>query len=143
MIKLTEAQIDNIAQEVEIGMVCYIHKETGEMVSFPDEMRGNEPEEEFWGEDMAKVEENYDSYVRVEGMHSSDAYKVMERFAETVEDEALGRRLIRALNRRGPFQNFKYEIDESGEYRQKWFDFKSQETINWVKEQLFIDEYEE
>lgn len=25
-----------------------------------------------------------------------------------------------------PFQNFKYEIDNSGEYRQQWFDFKQE-----------------
>lgn len=136
MIKLTESQIDDIAQEVDLGMICYIHLKTGEMVSFPDELRGNIPEEEFWGEDMAKVENDIDNYVEVRGMHSSEAFRMMEGFAEIVEDESLSRRLRNALDRRKPFQNFKYIIDDSGDYRQKWFDYKSQETIDWVKDQL-------
>ncbi len=30
----------------------------------------------------------------------------------------------------------KFDIDRSGSYRQKWFDFKEQKLIQWVKDLL-------
>ena len=38
MIKLTEKQLSDIAQELEIGMTCFIHKDTGEMKSYPADL---------------------------------------------------------------------------------------------------------
>jgi hypothetical protein len=32
-------------------------------------------------------------------------------------------------------------VDNSGSYRQKWFDFKNQRLIEWVKDQLEILEF--
>lgn len=40
------------------------------------------------------------------------------------------------LNRSKPFSNFKWIIDNSGDYRQKWFDFKNQKYIEWVEEKI-------
>jgi hypothetical protein len=60
----------------------------------------------------------------------------MVDFAESVDDTKLRDKLISALNRPKPFQNFKWQIDNSGEYRQQWFDFKKMCYIQWVKEQI-------
>ena len=130
MIKLTEAQIDDIAQDLDCGMKCYIHKENGEIISIPDELRGLEPDEEFWGEDMKKIEDDYKDYIEVEGMNSTEAFRVMEDFANIMDSKELSVKLINALNRRKPFQNFKDEIDYSGEYRQKWFDISLNGQLN-------------
>ena len=58
----------------------------------------------------------------------------MEEFIDTVDDEQLKQKLIYALNRNKPFRNFKYEIDYSDEYRQRWFDFKNRKYFEWVEE---------
>ena len=38
MIKLTEEQISDIAQDLEAGLKCFIHKVTGEVKTLPDEL---------------------------------------------------------------------------------------------------------
>ena len=42
MIKLTEEQISDIAQDLEAGLKCFIHKVTGEVKTLPDELNGNQ-----------------------------------------------------------------------------------------------------
>ena len=66
----------------------------------------------------------------------------MADFAENVDSIKLRESLINALNKKHPFQNFKWIIDNSGPYRQKWFDFKNQRLIEWVKDQLEILDFE-
>jgi hypothetical protein len=60
----------------------------------------------------------------------------MADFIDTVTDKKVQDRLIKALNKSKPFRNFKYEIDNSGEYRQKWFNFKEQEYCKWIDNQI-------
>lgn len=134
---LSEEQINEIAQELDIGMRCYVHRQTDELVSFPDTSRFDMADTEAWEEAMEKLDENRDDYLEIEPMTSTDAFEVMEDFTHRLEDSnSLKSRLIRALERRKPFREFKNEIDDSGEYRQQWFDFKNKRMIDWVKEKF-------
>lgn len=140
MNKLTEEQISEIAQELDMGMICYIHKKSGKMESFPDELQGNYPDEELWKEDMDKVENNIENYIEINGMHSNDAYRLMEEFIYIMDDKNLALKLSKAINYSKPFHNFRYELEKSGEYLQKWYEFKAGKMIEWVKDQLiFVD----
>jgi hypothetical protein len=57
----------------------------------------------------------------------------MENFAYQLEgNDELRSELFKALNKRKPFREFKWVIDNSGDYRQKWFDFKNAELKQWV-----------
>ena len=57
----------------------------------------------------------------------------MENFAEQLEgNDELKHALFNALKMRKPFREFKWLIDDSGDYRQQWFDFKSAELKQWV-----------
>jgi hypothetical protein len=49
-------------------------------------------------------------------------------------------RLEEALRRPKPFANFKFDIDNSGLYRQKWFDFKKLQMIEWVRGQVIVND---
>lgn len=61
----------------------------------------------------------------------------MEDFADELPDNTrIKVTLIEALNKRKPFREFKYEIDNSGDYRQLWFDFKNQKMIEYVKDRI-------
>ena len=42
------------------------------------------------------------------------------------------------MNNRKPFANFKNIIDNSGEFRQQWFDFKQKQLEKYVKVLLEI-----
>ena len=89
-----------------------------------------------WSADIEEIDNNFDDYIQIEGMESHDSFRVMEEFIDTVDNERLKEKLINALQRRKPFQNFKLTIDNSGEYRDKWFKFKEQALIDWVESQL-------
>ena len=61
----------------------------------------------------------------------------MEDFTDELPDNTrIKVTLIEALNKRKPFREFKYEIDNSGDYRQLWFDFKNQKMIEYVKDRI-------
>ena len=131
--KLTDNQIREIAELLECGLQCYVHKPTDTIEYHPDidEMFDPEP----WQDLIDKIEENWDDYERFEKMDSSQAFRVMEDFVDSIDPNETKKRLEYALSRPKPFRNFKYEIDQS-KYRQTWFDFRLNANINWVKKQL-------
>ena len=135
-INLTNEQIKDIAGNLEAGMVCHINTKNMKFIYLLDEIDMLSADMEYWQDDVDEVEENYDNYFTIEKMNSTEAYKIMEEFAESITDNNLYGKLTNALNRRKPFQNFKWIIDNSGEYRQHWFDFKTKYYISWVKDRI-------
>ncbi len=84
---------------------------------------------------MDEIDANYEDYIKIEPLPSSQNFRIMEEFAEQHTDEKLQKQLYNALRKKGPFRNFKWEVDNSGPYRQQWFDFK----MNWLMK--YVDEY--
>ena len=134
-IEPTEAQIKEIAENFDIGMLTYLNIRTGEIEAIPDFDELDEIDS-VWQESMDKVEENPDDWVAFEKFESWESYKMMERFIATVDDEKLSNQLNTALQKRKPFSSFKWVIDDAGEYRQQWFDFKENFQINHVRRQI-------
>ncbi len=133
-----EKLIDTITQELDCGFVCYLHKETGEYTSVLDEndMMFYDMEEEFIEEQektMELIHQNIDDYVEFRKMSSREGYLVMQDFAETVSHRITQNKLLIALEKRKPFQNFKYVIDNSN-YREDWFAYKHQRYMEYVKD---------
>jgi len=56
MLSPTPAQIKEIADQLDCGFCCYYHKISGEIVSIPDFDDRMDDIEEFFGEDLAKIE---------------------------------------------------------------------------------------
>ena len=135
MIKLTKDQIKELADQLDCGNKCYIHKETGIIIFTPDFDSGY-ADEELWEDDINELEENWDKYIEIDRMESHESFEIMADFAENVDSRELRDILNNALNRKHPFQNFKWVVDNSGPYRQKWFDFKNQRLIEWVENKL-------
>jgi len=138
--KPTEEQIKEIAEDLECGLKCYYNTKSGEIKSIIDFDRYYGADEELWEEDLNHIEENWDDYIEFTGFESHESFQIMADFAKSVDDEKLQYRLFNALNRRKPFQNFKWQIDNSGHYRQLWFNFRSKRYKDWVKEQIEIKE---
>ena len=132
---LTEKHFAEIADTLLTGMVCVIEKKTGKIDSYPKDMDFFDEEENPWKELIEKVEDDWDSYIVIEQMPSSESFKVMRSFTDKLEECELKVRLFNALERAKTFRNFKNIVDDSGEYRQKWFDFQLQENIKWVRMQ--------
>ncbi len=136
MIKLTKDQIKEIAEELDCGMRCYINKATGEIKTVLNFESWQTNDREPWEDVLNDLEENWDKYAEIDRMESHESFEIMADFAENVDSIELKDVLINALNRKHPFQNFKRIVDNSGPYRQKWFDFKDQRLIEWVENKL-------
>ena len=138
MINLTKEQIWSIAQDLDMGMRCFYHLKTGEIETTPNFHDSNwfGQDTEPWQEVLDKLDENLGEYFEFDRMTSRESFSLMEDFADTVDNKKLQDRLYKALNGSKPFRNFKWEIDNSGEYRQIWFDFKNNRLIEFVKIQI-------
>jgi len=137
--KPTEKQIQEIAENLDCGMRCFYNLKTGEIKTLPDSESLIYADEDPFEEESKEIEKNRNDYFEFEGLNSHKDFKIMKDFAETIEDTKLQDILINTLNRPKPFRNFKWQIDNSGDYRQKWFDFKNMRYIQWVKKQIDLN----
>jgi len=139
--KLSSKQINSIAQDLDCGLICFVHKETKEVISVVDPA---DPfnDQEVW-EEYEKVEENPEDYIRIDKMHSSASFDIMADFAEEVRHRRLQSRLFNALNNRKPFRNFKEIVDSHEPTRQAWFKFKTAKFEEYVEECLAMESEDE
>lgn len=134
MNNFTAETIKEIAEQLDCGFRVFIHKTTGELLFIPDYTDYPDIDIEPWMEDES--EKNFLDYYEVYKWSSGEAYDIMNDFAEQLIDKKLQNRLYDALNKRKPFREFKFAIDNSGDYRQQWFDFKSKQQQILVANQL-------
>jgi hypothetical protein len=137
---MTDEQINELADNLDSGLRCFVHKENKSIVTTPDTINNPDSDSEWWDEANEEIENNFDSYVEIEKMDSHESFRLMEKFINTVDNLPLRDRLTEALRRPRPFANFKFDIDNSVPYRQKWFDFKKQEMIEWVRGQVIVND---
>ena len=136
--KITSEKINEIAQELEAGMKVYLNRETLEIKPILDweDISDNE----IWEEEVEDILKEWSSYLVISKMESREAFRVMEEFADSVDDEVFREGLIKILNSKSPFANFKAEV-ESSHYRQNWFDFRLKKYEDYVKEHLEIEDF--
>lgn len=134
---LTEEQLKEIAEQLDMSFKCFVHIQTNELVFLPDFDNNPDFETEFWEDDINKIKEHIDEYIVIEKPHSSEYFQIMEEFTERLPDRSrLKYRLIDALEGKKPFRVFKNAIDNAGDYRQEWFTFKSLKLKELVKNKI-------
>lgn len=131
--------IDEIAEMLDAGMVCFYHKITGEMEYYPDEFRNPGFDEEVWADAINKVEENSDDYLRFEGMSSFESFKVMENFIAGITHIPTHNKFIDAISRKKPFRHFSDLLLYYPELRQQWFVYKQECYTAYVTEQIGVE----
>jgi hypothetical protein len=137
---LTEAQIKDIAQDLEMGMECHWNPENGDIIIMPDQSKYDsfDMDMEAWGDDIKKLKKNKKHYKDIVGMESHESFRVMESFLDIIPDNTMLKvKLIEALNGPKPFRNFKRLIDDS-DYREDWFAHKTHCMVELVKEQIEV-----
>jgi hypothetical protein len=70
------------------------------------------------------LEDTERRYVLIERWHSSEAFELMEEFAEGAGNPRVRERLLFALRGRKPFRSFKDALCEWPDVRDAWFLFK-------------------
>ncbi|RYY99920.1 MAG: hypothetical protein EOO11_03360 [Chitinophagaceae bacterium] len=126
--------LKRISEELMSGFNVFLHRETSEVVTIRDTDLFMD-EEDPWGDDRKKVDTERDMYLEFEPMESRDSYRMMQDFINQLDDARLADRLANAIEKKRPFAHFKAEIDNSGPYREKWFQFRDQSYLEWAKEQ--------
>ncbi len=138
--KITINQILDISTDLQSGLKTFINRGTYEIKSIldPNEIYSDS---DIWEEELEKIENEWTDYLVIQKIESWEAFQIMEDFIEEIIDEKLKEDLIKILNRKSPFANFKAKI-ESSSYRQNWFDFRDKKYEEYVKEQLKIEKIE-
>lgn len=136
--ELSEEQINEIAEELECGSRAFLNIETGEIKTILDwdEMANDESWELEWKE----IEKNPGKYISFRKMDFDESFQLMRDFVETVNNKELKKKLEFGLHHSKRFKYLKDIIDDDYECRQKWFKFKHDGYVNFVKEQ-FADYY--
>ena len=128
--------IAELAQDIGMGMVCYVNDDTFEYEMIPQfaviDPFGYESMTGETIEDFDLKHSEWKNSITIEPLESFESYKIMEGFADQVPDSSFRQKLIHTLNRRKPFAHFKDLIDDSA-YRQDWFDFRQA----WLEEYVF------
>lgn len=128
--------IQSIADEIDCGFNCYVHRETLKLISIPDLDNHPEIDIKAWRKEKLEIEKRSDQYYFFEPLEPYESFEIMENFLEVVDDQNLRGRLFSALNKRKPFSNFKHILDYSGDYREKWFKFKHESLIYIITERF-------
>lgn len=131
--------ISNIAQEIDMGMICYLNTDTMEL----DSVLGNSYDAYGSGDYDDMYKQVYDKVntwehsICIEPLQSWESFKIMECFIQEVipANNILKETLDKAISRRHPFRNFKFLIEGSS-YRQDWFDFKQQQLEMHIRNLL-------
>jgi len=138
--KYPKELIKSVAEEIDMGMICFLNTDTLEVESVLGESYnayGDDDFKSFYQEVYDKVD-NWGNFIRIEPPQPWQSFKIMEDFIETCisDDNSVKKRLWDAISKKKPFQNFKFIIDDS-QYRQCWFDFKQSKLELLVLEQLY------
>jgi hypothetical protein len=125
----------------------YLDTQTGEVVlvmqEFMDEDEDDDDESEEDGdlpewqqegrEEARKVrDDTADRFVWIPQNDSSESFRLMEDFIETVRDERAKDLLSRAIDGKGAFRRFKDTLFEFPKIREQWFTFESQQKREWA-----------
>ena len=65
---------------------------------------------------------------------SSDGYRMMERFAESLDDPKASETLLDALDRPKPFRRFKDALSDFPEIRSAWFEYQSEQLRKFAED---------
>jgi membrane-associated HD superfamily phosphohydrolase len=134
---MTDEQIIELADNLDSGLRCFVHRQEKKIVTMPDI---DEHEDSFkdWNKVFNEVNDS-EKYFEIKKMDTNESFRLMTNFIETVGDSRQKNRFEEALSKPRPFRNFKFEVDQSGPFRQQWFDFKRRQMIEWVKGQVIVN----
>jgi len=136
-----EVLVNSIAQSIDMGQIVYINLDNMQTDEVIPGMENPEDFEFDYGSTDWAVEPKFYQWkntMRIAPLESHESFKIMESFAENMEDKNFREQLFHALNHRKPFANFKWKIDNS-RYRQNWFDFKQHWLERHVREEIYYN----
>jgi len=136
------AVVKDVAGSIDAGFVCFLNTDTLEIDEFPRELLSNSYLYTMnTGVSLDELNLKYtqwENYITIEPLEGNESFRIMEKYAEQLDNARLRAQLVNALYNPKPFANFKRIIDNS-DYRQDWFDFKDNQLQDYVKTMIEIN----
>lgn len=136
MTSTTTDIVKEIAEQLDCGFRAFIQKTSGQLLFVPDHNNYSDIDIDSWDEELEQLENNFTEYYEIDKWTSSEAFEIMTEFVDQLTDINLQNRLFDALRKNKPFREFKFIIDNSGDFRQQWFDFKNKWQQDFVARQF-------
>lgn len=136
MILLDDSLLKDMLEQQQLGMNCYVHRQTGQLITVPDPDQFSELETQDWQADIDQLETFPEQYWPVPRLSSRDQFRFMEAFVDQLPVGPFQSKLLVILSHPKPFRHFKDAMDRSGLYRLAWFAFREEQTLVWLKQQL-------
>jgi hypothetical protein len=133
---MTKEQIKDIAGNLDCGFRCYVHRDRKDIIFIPDTDQHFDMDMSEWKSEIKAIKKDVHNYVEIVGLDSRGSFQLMTDFVDTVDEVNLQEKLGQALSRPKPFWNFKFELNQSQVYRDKWFKFKEEKIIALVEGQV-------
>jgi len=122
--------------DTQTGDVLPVNKDFLDEILDEEEETANEWEAEA-RELARKIEEDEgEQYEWIPKADSSEAYRLMEDFIDTVPDPKQRKRLAEAIAGKGAFRRFKDTLLDYPATREKWFEFEEIRKRQWAREWL-------
>lgn len=132
--KLSENTVREIADWLQCGMECWIHKLKGTMYFLPNL---DDPyfDPSQWEDILTDVRGHEDEYLVFQTMDSKHSFRIMQHFALSLGEGSIRNDLEQALSRPRPFHHFNSRI-EGSPMRTEWANYKFNAHMEWVKYQI-------
>ena len=131
-----EEIIDTIAELLEGEECVFLHRETFEILSFPDPDRNEVWEDDYRIDDVLYlVETEPEKYLEFKPLDTKASYRLMDDFVDTLLEVRLKRNLLEALNSKKPFRHFRQTVEQDG-LTDEWFQYKRRRLKAVVLEAL-------
>ena len=107
IMNFTLRHVYDFAQSHDLGSDLFINIRTGEIIELPNPIRRPYAElEEFYNEEIQKVEANWAEIRKLECPDSNESYDFIESFVQQLNESTLRNQLIKALTNKKPFRYF-------------------------------------
>jgi len=130
--ELTEEQVKAIAEDLQTGFDVYLHIDTKEMKTIREFEELDESSSE-WRKELKEIKKDPNKYLSFEKLDSVESFRLMSDFIGTVSNKNLREKLEMAIDQPKPGRNFNIILNNEPQYRQKWFDFRNDKYIEYVK----------
>jgi len=137
MLKLSDELVQDIANNIDMEMICYLNIKTMEPTYvFPEKF--SECLDEDLDEASEFVYEHKEDFIKIEKPDSHTSYKFMEAFIETITDDRIAERLSDAISFAKPFRNFKDILARYPDVQKEWYAFKNKKYIEYIKSEIVL-----
>lgn len=131
-----EEIINTIAELLDDNECVFLHRETFDILSFPDPDRNEVWEDDYLiDEVLEQVEADPESYLEFKPLDTRASYRLMDDFADTLLDMRQKRNLLEALNSKKPFRHFRQTLEQDG-LMDEWYAYKTSRLKAVVLEKL-------